>query len=119
MSPMPSRTRMLWLACALVLAATLQRVGSARADAPSTGETGGGLPKCVEVAAQASNRGYGFDHVVEIKNGCDKPASCVISTAVSDPVARTVAAGQTERVLLQRGSPSPTFSPDVTCKLGS
>jgi hypothetical protein len=76
------------------------------------------LPKCIEVHPQALNRGYGYDHIVEIKNGCDKPAACLVKTsAISDPVERTIAPGHTERVLMQRGAPSGAFAPDVTCKL--
>jgi hypothetical protein len=114
------RRRTLWLASGLVVAAAAAWPGAGRlrADGPHKDETGGGLPKCVEVTPQALNRGYGYDHIVEIKNGCDKPATCVVkTTAITDPVERTVAPGQTERVLMQRGSPSGAFAANVTCKL--
>jgi hypothetical protein len=120
MKPVHTRHRMLWLTCGLLLAASAPWHGarSALADGPSKDESGRGLPKCIEVTPQALNRGYGYDHIVEIKNGCDKPAACVVKTsAITDPVERTVAPGQTERVLMQRGAPSGAFSPDVTCKL--
>jgi hypothetical protein len=119
---MQARSRTLWIASGLVMAASAiwHHTGSARADGPGKGEPGGGLPKCIEVSPQALNRGYGFDHIVEIMNGCDKPAVCVVKTKViTDPVERSVPAGQTERVLMQRGAPSGAFVPDVTCKLGS
>jgi hypothetical protein len=117
---MHARSRTLWLASALAMAtsAPWHGAGSARADGPGKDEAGGGLPKCIEVTPQALNRGYGYDHVVEIKNGCDKQAACIVKTKVlPDPIERTVAPGQTERVLMQRGAPSGAFTPDVTCKL--
>ena len=117
---MQASSRTLWLAGALLVAASAPWHGtrSARAEGPSKRESGGDLPTCVVVAPQALNRGYGYDHIVEIKNGCDKPAACIIKTNVlPDPVERTVPPGQTERVLMQRGAPSGAFSPDVACKL--
>jgi len=117
---MRTRSRTLWLASGLVLGMTAPwpSAGRVRADGPNKNETGGSLPKCVEVTPHALNRGYGYDHIVEIKNGCDKPAICLVKTSViADPLERTVPPGQTERVLMQRGAPSGAFAADVSCKL--
>jgi hypothetical protein len=76
------------------------------------------LPKCVDVRATARYSGYGYDHVVEIVNGCDKAADCSIATNANPQPSRLhVAAGQTQSVVTFRGSPAREFKPDVTCKL--
>lgn len=121
MSTVHRHNRTLWTTTALVLAASAIGYGaSARAEGPGEGKKGDALPKCIVVTPQALPRGYGYDHIVEITNGCDKPAVCSVKTnVITDPIERSVSVGQTERVLTLRGSPSGAFSPDVTCKLGS
>jgi hypothetical protein len=85
---------------------------------PEAGQ--GKLPKCVHVRSEARFSGFGYDHLVEVENGCEKPASCSVSTDVNpqpQPVQLNV--GEKQSVVTFRGSPASTFKPDVTCKLAS
>src|SRR6476661_4649374 len=64
-------------------------------------------PECVKVQAQAPYRGYGYDHIVELRNTCTKPAKCQVATDVNPtPVEQSVPAGETREVLTLRGSPA-------------
>jgi hypothetical protein len=78
----------------------------------------GGTPKCVEVRAQALYRGYGYDHVVDIQNVCDKPVDCSVRTDVNPEVTNlTIPPHELRSVVTFRGSPAREFKPDVQCKL--
>jgi hypothetical protein len=60
----------------------------------------------------------GFDHLVTIKNDCEKPAFCTVSTDVN-PVEQkvTVNAKSSETVLTYRGSPARVFVAKVNCQV--
>lgn len=78
----------------------------------------GQATKCVEVRTQTPYRGYGYDHVVEIDNHCEKPASCTVKTDVNPEVQTvTVPAHETRSVTTFRGSPAREFKADVQCTL--
>ena len=103
-------------AAGLVLAATIAADANAE-DPPEKGGADGKVekvPKCVGVRSEARFSGYGYDHLVEIDNRCDKSVSCTVATDVN-PQSRTitVAAGAKDTVLTFRGSPASAFKPDV------
>ena len=77
-----------------------------------------GLPACIGVTTEARYVPYGYNHVVILRNGCSKAATCSVATDVN-PQASTVdvAAGTTVEVLTFTASPAQTFSAHVTCKL--
>lgn len=78
----------------------------------------GGLPSCVTVKATARYRNYGYDHVVHVLNGCDRSASCEVSTDVNPtPQVVTVSPKEATEVITFVGSPSRVFTPRVTCEL--
>ena len=72
---------------------------------------------CWTVRTQAAYRGLGYDHIVEIKNSCDKPLACVVRTDVNPEATVTrVAALETVTVVTFHGSPSSEFKADVQCE---
>lgn len=102
-----------------LLLAALGLAGSpGRAAPPEAKPPAAAKPECVSVKAQAPYRGYGYDHIVELRNTCAKPAKCQVATDVSPtPVEQSVPAGETREVLTLRGSPASTFVPAVSCKV--
>lgn len=75
-------------------------------------------PACITWRSQAVLAPLGRNHVVTIENGCDKPASCIVSTDVApDPIQATVPAKQTVELVTFRGSPSSTFTAKVECSI--
>lgn len=73
---------------------------------------------CVQIRAYAAYRGYGFDHIVELRSACTKRAVCSVKTDVNPTaVDEPVAAGETREVLTFRNSPASAFTPTVSCKL--
>lgn len=64
--------------------------------------------ECAKVQASARYVGYGYTHVVTLKNTCAQSVTCALWTDV-DPEPRTtvqVEAGQSAEVVTRRGSPS-------------
>jgi hypothetical protein len=75
-------------------------------------------PTCVRSWGQTVATGPGYNHVVHVENGCERPVACVISTDVApDPIQATVPAKESTELVTFRGSPSYTFKPHVECKL--
>jgi septal ring-binding cell division protein DamX len=120
-----SHSRQPWRAlCSLALAVAalsslsvveVQALNPLQQEAPAPS---GSNPKCLTFAAQAPYRGYGYDHIVEIRNGCDKPAACSVKTNVNPTaVEQTVPSGASHSVVTFRGSPSREFTPQVSCRL--
>jgi hypothetical protein len=80
---------------------------------PASAET----PACIHWWSRAVG-GMGYNHVVGIENGCDKPAACTVSTDVApSPVQATVPAKERVDVMTFRGSPTTVFKPNVACTL--
>jgi hypothetical protein len=76
------------------------------------------MPACVRWSPLTVATGVGYNHVVEIENGCDKAAACVVSTDVApDPIEATVPAREKIELVTFRGSPSYTFKAKVDCTL--
>ena len=105
---------MLFLVKTVLSFLALSLVGPAAPAAPQAG----GLPACVQVNAHARYGAYGYDHIVEIANRCERAATCSVTTNVNpDAMAVRVAAGELERVVTFRGSPAREFSATVRCEL--
>jgi hypothetical protein len=72
---------------------------------------------CVAVETEARFKGFGFDHVVTLRNGCKKPARCSVKTD-ANPRASSVelAVGEERMIVTFAGSPAREFRADVTCR---
>jgi hypothetical protein len=73
---------------------------------------------CAVVTPVARYIGYGYYHVVSLKNGCSRPVSCEVWTDVDPQPHHTlrVAPGETAEVVVRRGSPARDFKADKKCK---
>jgi hypothetical protein len=90
----------------------------AQAPAQDAGPPPLSLPACVGVSTSSRYVPYGYNHVVVLKNGCSKPATCTVATDVNPtPTSVDVATGTTVEVLTFMASASQTFTARVTCKL--
>lgn len=77
-------------------------------------------PACVSWRKEAHDSGAGYDHLVHVRNGCDAPVTCAVSTNVNpEPQRVRVQPGHEEAVLTFRGSPAYEFTPRVDCTLQS
>jgi hypothetical protein len=75
-------------------------------------------PACIRSWGQVVSTLAGYNHIVGIDNGCDRPASCVVSTDLApDPIQASVPARQKVELVTFRGSPASTFKPKVSCTL--
>ena len=72
---------------------------------------------CVTVRTEARYRGYGYDHLVHLSNGCESAAVCTVATDVNpEPQTVSVPPRSTETVLTFMASPARTFSAKVECR---
>lgn len=72
---------------------------------------------CVDAWGESRYRS-GYDHIVHLRNRCQKTVVCRVSTNVNpEPVEGTVAPGEERELLTFRGSPARDFIPKVDCKL--
>ena len=72
----------------------------------------------VPVVDLARYVGIGFEHRVYVKNACDKPAECVVTTDVNPEKMRgRVDANTIMTFITYRGSPASTFVASVQCEL--
>lgn len=93
-------------------------VGLAASAAAEDAGAPSGLPACISVGTDARYVPYGYNHVVILKSGCSKAATCSVATDVNpQPVTAELAAGATVEVLTFSGSPAQTFRARVTCAL--
>ena len=100
-----------------VVAATLALVGIVHA-APDAGGDAGGLPACIQVQTESRYVPYGYDHIVTLRNGCSRAASCTVSTDVNpQPTTVEVASAATVEVVTFKGSPTTQFVARVACTL--
>ena len=76
------------------------------------------VPTCMRVRSEARYVPFGYNHVVVLRNGCSKDATCTIATDVNPaPTTAEVAKGTTQEVVTWSGSPASTFNARVACKL--
>src|SRR5687768_8441772 len=81
----------------------------ARAEPPRDDAPGASSPnQCAVVTPVARYIGYGYYHVVSLKNGCSRPVTCEVWTDVDPTPHHTLSAkpGETAEVVVRRGSPS-------------
>ena len=76
------------------------------------------VPACIAVSTDSRYVPWGYNHVVILRNGCSKNATCTVSTDVN-PQAQVVdvASGAGVEVVTFMGSPSYTFVARVNCRL--
>jgi hypothetical protein len=80
------------------------------------GETTGNA-ECARVRTEARYVAYGYDHIVEVENGCEKAVQCTIATDVNPAISNLVVPpGQKRSVTTFRGSPAREFKADVACR---
>lgn len=73
---------------------------------------------CVEAWGESRYRNLGYDHIVHVRNLCEKAVLCAVSTNVNPtPENVTVPSKEEVEVLTFRGSPAKSFVPKVDCKL--
>lgn len=85
---------------------------------PVRADETGDHPACIVVSGEARYGAYGYDHIVTVRNGCDRAATCSVTTSVNARAARvSVAAGASVDVVMWRGSPARDFAPRADCTL--
>ena len=101
-------------------AALVAAVSPASAEAADAGAPPPQIPACVQVTTSSRWVPYGYNHVVDLANGCSKSATCQVSTDVN-PEKQTVrlAPGEKKSIVTFLGSPSATFVARVDCRLDS
>jgi hypothetical protein len=72
---------------------------------------------CAQAQASARYVGYGYTHVVTLKNGCTQAVECALWTNVDETPRSTVraAAGESVELVTRRGSPSRDVVAFKTC----
>ncbi len=77
-----------------------------------------GVASCAKVTAHARYEAYGYTHVIELQNTCDKPVICSVWTDV-DPAKVTLRAepGTTESLVTRKGSPARAVAAQSECTL--
>ena len=87
-------------------------------DREQTGPVTQNADDCAEVPASARYVGYGYTHVVTLKNACTKAIECALWSDVDPEPRTTVQAdpGQTAEVVTRRGSPSRDVTGHKSCR---
>lgn len=102
----------------VALTALSALVSSARAEPPGDDAPVASANQCAVVTPVARYVGYGYYHVVSLKNGCSRPVTCEVWTDVDPQPHHTLRAkpGETAEVVVRRGSPAREFKADKSCK---
>jgi hypothetical protein len=75
---------------------------------------------CILSWPEARMQAYGYNHIVHVKDVCDAPADCVITTDVNPEPTKLAVAGKSEtEVNTYLGSPARVFTPKVVCTFRS
>ncbi len=76
------------------------------------------VPACIQVQSESRYVPYGYNHIVHLRNGCDRSAVCTVSTDVN-PQAQNVevASASAVDVTTFMGAASQTFVAKVGCVL--
>jgi hypothetical protein len=106
------RSAMLVVGATTALAAS----GATSARTPTRAAATPDVP-CVRVWGEARYRGLGYEHVVHLENGCEKPMVCDVATDVN-PAPQRVALAPSEAtaIITFVGSPAREFVPRVQCR---
>jgi hypothetical protein len=104
------------IAAALVATAAVPEANAD--DKPDAGISGSSLPACIGVKAESRYVPYGYNHVVVLRSGCSKAATCSVATSVNpQSTSVEVAANASVEVLTFTASPAQSFTPLVSCRL--
>lgn len=77
-------------------------------------------PSCVKHQGHARYQGFAWDHIVSIRNECEKAVACTVTTSANPEATNAdVPARQEQHVVTFLGSPSRDFTYDLTCRLAS
>lgn len=112
-----STAALLVLAALSPLGAPLRSAAKDKDKSPAPAPAVQSANECARVQASARYVGYGYTHVVTLKNTCAQTVECALWTDV-DPEPRTtvqVDAGQTAEVVTRRGSPSREVTAFKAC----
>jgi len=103
---------------ALLVVGTTTVVASGASLAPSSiGAAATPDVPCVRVWGEARYRGLGYEHVVHLENGCEKPMVCDVATSVNpEPQRVALAPSEATAVITFVGSPAREFVPRVECR---
>ena len=102
------------LGAALFVASMVVAASAAAQDAGAPSA----LPACISVSTEARYVPYGYNHVVILRSGCSKAATCTVATDVNpQPATAEIAPNASVEVLTFSGSPAQAFRARVTCKL--
>jgi len=121
---MTLRSLAIFTAISMALTGTLPgasgAMSSARADDSEPKKPAPDVSTCAKVTGSAPYQGYGYTHLVELKNTCGKPVECRVWTNV-DPEKLTLSAkpGETVSIATRKGSPSRDFTAQSECKYAS
>src|SRR5204863_312762 len=84
---------------ATILAVATASLGARAAGAEAADRSDTSL-SCVEAWGESRYRNYGYDHVVHLRNRCEKAALCAVSTSVNPDPARVTLAPKEETEVL-------------------
>jgi hypothetical protein len=100
----------------VVIAALLVWMSIPRAEAKDAGASA--VPACVQVSTESRYVPYGYNHIVHLKNGCSKTATCKVATDVNPDIQTVeVHASTSVEVLTYMAANSQTFVARVSCTL--
>ena len=106
------------LAPATLFAALAVSIALVSAAPAAHADETGDHPSCIVVSGTARYGAYGYDHIVTVRNGCERDAVCSVTTNVNAQAARlNVAASASADVVMWRGSPAREFAPRADCTL--
>lgn len=101
------------------LLSVLGILGVARAEPPNSDGNGvQSADSCTTATAAPRYQGYGYTHIVELKNNCARAVTCELWTDV-DPTPRQtvqVQPGETGSVTTRKGSPAREYKAEKSCK---
>jgi hypothetical protein len=112
------RARVVFLTLGLASIASIARPGIRTASAADAGAEPTGLPACVQVVTESRYVPFGYSHVVVLRNGCARAASCIVSTDVNpEPLPAEVPAGGAAEVVTFLSAAASKFTARVSCRL--
>lgn len=114
----PMLAFLLVLSLAAAASAQRARLRGAQTQPAQQGDQYRDHPRCLEVRAEPVFNGIGWNHVVVLRNGCERAYACRVSTNV-DPAPEypvSIRPGEERSVATRNGSPASGFSPKAVCR---